>query len=210
MDSYPDLFRRVIDDLEASRHVELVRADVTDGTDAGYVTKILAARGWTASPAYVAFYAAVDEVHIEWRLRPDAVARLGLENNMGVTGRIDIASFETVIAGLASPDYWFRIAWDAFVETAPEECRLVPFDFFDNDTSGCACVDRVGTTIGETLTYFDHGFGTAPLAPTIAAYCQQLTRTRGIYGWQRASLGTGTTHHRDVHAALKRIFGAAR
>jgi len=203
------LFRNLIAELEASREIDLIRGDVGEGSDPDYIQGFLKNNGFTASHSYLDFYAAVDAVVIEWVVTQEAISRLGLETNMGVSGTINIPPFETVMLDLKSPDYWFNVAWNASADVRqPQEAPpFIPFDYFDADTSGCACVEASAKHIGESLWYFDHQFGTHDLYLTIPNYCQHLTRTRGIYGWQRALIGGHTEFREQVDAAVAKLFG---
>ena len=211
MADYMQIFRKVIADLEASADIEVVRQEVGEGMDADYVRGFLENNGFTASAEYVDFYSNVDSVDIEWVVVADAIPRLGLETNMGVSGRIYIASFENVLSDLKSPQSWFNIAWNGYVSaTESHEARpFIPFDYFDPDRSGCACVDASESHIGEAISYFDHQFGAYPLGLTIDRYCRHLSRTRGMYGWQGALIGEHTEYSDQVTVALSKLFPGA-
>jgi len=206
---YLELFQRVISDLRSSPDIEMVRADLVPGIDEEHVSALLRGRGLRACQSFTELHAAVGLVHVEWRVDSGALSRLGLEDNWAVTGRIFIDSLETVLAARERGDGWFDVAWSASAGDG-EELSLLPFDWFDHDTSGCACLEFDGSALRDALTYFDHQFGTAPLGLTIEEYCRELLVTRGIYGWQRARLGPDTRYGDHARVALERLFDARR
>jgi len=209
MKNYTRIVGRIIADLKESPHVELARGHTAEGTGRGYITNFLKNHGFVASEPYLDFYSAVDYVDVEWAVRDDAVKRLSLGQNMGVTGRINIPSFETVINDIGSADYWFNAVWREYASAngLPEERPFIPFDFFDSDTSGCACLSTDGGRIGPDVLYFDHQIGPHTLGVALPEYVERLSETRGIYGWQRALLSDKGRHAKEVGVALARLFG---
>jgi hypothetical protein len=200
------LLRTVTDELAAAPNVRVGRSDIVEGLGAGYVADVLGDNGLTACDAYLEFYGSVDLACIEWVAAKGAVPRHG--DSMSASGRIGIDAFDTMLQAARSPDSWFGIAWRAYHDARDptEPRRLIPFDYFEPDSSGCACLEVVDARIVDELHYFDHRHGTYPLELTLLEYCQELTRTKGIFGWQRALLGEETQSAQRVRAGLRRLF----
>lgn len=208
MRNYLTLFQTLIQALETSDSVELIRQQLSEGTEPDYIRNVLKNHGLTADDGYVEFFASVDFVDIEWHATDDAIRRFGLEDSMSTTGRIQIVSFETALSEMDNPNGWFNIAWRNFATgNEAENPSLLPFDYFDPDRSGCACFDVAEKRVADKLTYFDHQFGTAPLGLSVWQYCQELSKNRGIYGWQRALGPEATTYSDQVTAAVAQLFG---
>jgi hypothetical protein len=207
MADYLAQFQTLVADLDANPHVTVTRKDISPGSDPEFIKKILQDNGLVPSRHYVEFFQQVDRVHIEWEVTPAALQALGLQG-FGTIGRIDIESFEMVMDYLKDPGYWFSIAWREFSQARPgaAETRLVPFDYVEPDVSGCVCLDATGGTMREILTFFTHQDGTKPMGLDIPAYCKELVRTRGAYGWQRGHKKSRSEAGIQVHKALTALF----
>jgi hypothetical protein len=184
MNIYIESLKKITNDLNHSDKINVLNCDINEGTDVGYVEDYLANNGWSATRDYINFCSSLDQSIIEWEIKPDIVTLLGLDTNMCVTGRMKVDSFETALAS----DFWLNIVWEECkrAQSISTDTQLVMIDFFDNDTSGCVCLQSVNKTIGNDLFIFERDSGAIPLNISLEEYFHQMQKYRCIYGWQKA------------------------
>ncbi|MEB3358292.1 MAG: SMI1/KNR4 family protein [Synechococcales bacterium] len=154
------------------------------------------------------FYQQIGGFRLEW-ISSDEVE----DEAFRVSGSIHLIPIEQVLSGWEN-DEWFNNLWFDWMDESQKKDlkRLKPFDYFNNDDSGCTCFRLKDKTLDRNLQLHSVDYGTHQLDFGFEVYLEKLLKTRGFYGWQfllakdRESLFNYEDLYAFFHSQIPQLF----
>jgi hypothetical protein len=206
--SWPDEFGAVLDDLGSNPLIRVDAHHVHPPTGADAIAAIEEEFGVALPGSIRDFHRQMGGLELRWTSSVGTAVE-----GVPARGSIRLLPLEQVFAG-RDDDEWFGDLWfDWMDESSKEALRaLKPVDYFDQDDSGCTCL-QVGSGVVQPrlrVHGVDHGVRVLDLG--FEEYLELLVRTRGFHGWplllveDREDLFDHEQRHASFHHGVSRLF----
>lgn len=210
MTNYRDKFEVMIRELENHSRINVLENHIDPSIDEKKISEIEEDFDIRLDKPISDFYQQVGGLKLEWSVSLEDEAQIDTSDQ--ITGSVHLLPLEQVFAGW-NDDEWFNDLWFDWMDEARRESlkKLKPFDYFDNQDSGCICFKLQDGILNSNLQYNSVDYGINELQADFSTYIDLLLETRGFFRWQFLTVSDKTidgykSHYDEFFSLMPKLF----
>jgi hypothetical protein len=205
-------FKELVYELENHPRISVIENNIDPAISEKKISEIEEDFGIVLDRSISDFYQQIGGFDLEWSVSINSSDKSQLEESDQIIGSIHLLPLEQVFAG-RNDDEWFNDLWFDWMDEAQRESyqKIKPFDYFDDQDSGCVCFQRQNGSLNSELQYHSVDYGINNLQSDFSTYITLLLETRGFFRWQFLIVSDKTvdgykSHYDQFFALMPELF----